>query len=129
MSPTIDRRRKPGRSRAGEAPERPNRERMPHRALGAFFALAFALTWGLAALLILLADQLEAAFGPLGYTNPLFIPAVYSPGLAGLFLVWRHFGLEGLGSFLRRLTMWRMPSPGGGSCSSASPPSTTWGQP
>ena len=109
MSSTIDRRRKPRRSRAGEAPEQPNRDEMPFRALGPFFALAFALTWGLAALLILFPDQLEAAFGPLGYTNPLFILAVYAPGLAGLFLVWWYFGVKGFAGFLRRLTMWRMP--------------------
>ena len=82
---------------------------MPYRALGPFFGLAFALTWGIAALLILFSEQMEATFGELGYTNPVFILAVYSPGLAGLFLVWRYFGLQGVGSFLRRLMMWRMP--------------------
>jgi membrane protease YdiL (CAAX protease family) len=43
------------------------------------------------------------------YTNPLFILAVYSPAIAGVFLVWRHHGLEGLFSFFRRLALWRMP--------------------
>jgi membrane protease YdiL (CAAX protease family) len=33
----------------------------------------------------------------------------YSPGIAGAFLVWRHYGLKGLDSFFRRLTLWRMP--------------------
>jgi membrane protease YdiL (CAAX protease family) len=33
----------------------------------------------------------------------------FSPGIAGVFLVWRHYGLKGVGSFFRRLTLWRMP--------------------
>jgi uncharacterized protein len=55
--------------------------------LGPFFALVFGLTWGLAALLIVFTDQVEATFGELGYTHPLFILAVYSPGFAAVFLV------------------------------------------
>ena len=53
--------------------------------------------------------QAEAIFGPMGYTNPLFILAVYSPAIAGVFLVWRHCGAAGLGGFFRRLTLWRIP--------------------
>ena len=74
-----------------------------------FFALAFGLTWGIAALMILFPGQITAIFGDISYTNPLFILAVYSPAFAGIFLVWRHYGVEGLGSYLRRLTLWRMP--------------------
>jgi hypothetical protein len=74
-----------------------------------FFALAFGLTWGIAALMIFFPDQITAIFGDVSYTNPLFILAVYSPAFAGLFLVWRHYGVEGLRSYLRRLTLWRMP--------------------
>lgn len=77
--------------------------------LGAFLGLTFGLTWGLAAFYMLFPDQLAAIFGELSYTNPLFILAVYSPGIAGVFLVWRSYGLKGLGSFFRRLTLWRMP--------------------
>jgi uncharacterized protein len=77
--------------------------------LGAFFALTFGLGWGLPSLLLLFPNQLERIFGPMGYTNPLFILAVYSPGIAGVFLVWRHYGRTGLASYVRRLTLWRMP--------------------
>lgn len=86
------------------------RRGMGPRSLGPFFALAFGLGWGLIALLILFTDQIEAIFGEVGYTNPVFILAVYSPALAGVFLVWRQYGLTGLGSFFRRLTLWRMPA-------------------
>lgn len=78
------------------------------RSLKTFLALAFGLTWGIAALAMIFADQLEPIFGEFGYTNPLFILAVYAPGFTALFLVWRHHGVRGLGSFLRRLTLWRM---------------------
>ena len=85
------------------------RPAMSFRTLGSFFALAFGLTWGIAALLILFPAQIEAIFGELSTTNPLFILAVYAPGIAGVFLVWRYYGIKGLGSFFRRLTLWRMP--------------------
>jgi membrane protease YdiL (CAAX protease family) len=74
-----------------------------------FLALTFGLTWGLAVLFILFTDQIVAIFGELSISNPLFILAVYSPGFAGVFLVLRHYGLKGLGSFFRRLTLWRAP--------------------
>lgn len=79
------------------------------KTLGPFLALSFGLTWGIVALVILFTEQMIAIFGEMGMTNPLFILAVYAPGLAGLFLVWWHYGLKGLGSFLRRLTLWRAP--------------------
>jgi membrane protease YdiL (CAAX protease family) len=76
--------------------------------LVAFFALAFGLAWGIIALLILFTAQIEAIFGPVSGTNPLFILAVWTPGIVGVFLVWGHYGLRGLLGFLRRLTLWRM---------------------
>lgn len=77
--------------------------------LGPFLAFAFGLSWGIIALAILVTAQIEAIFGPIGYTNPLFILAVYAPGITGIFLIWRHYGFRGLGSYFRRLTLWRMP--------------------
>lgn len=87
------------------------RTRMTVRTLAPFLALTFALTWGIAALLVFLPDAMEALTGPMGYTNPAFILAVYGPSIAGILLVWRHDGLRGLGSFLRRVTLWRMSGP------------------
>lgn len=74
-----------------------------------FLALTFGLTWGLAALLMLFYDQIVAIFGEVSSTNPLFILAVYSPGIAGIFLIVRYYGIRGLSSFFRRLTLWRAP--------------------
>lgn len=79
--------------------------------LALFFALAFGLSWGLLALFVVFTAQIEALFGPMGYTNPLFIMAVYAPAIAGVFVVWRLHGVHGLAGFARRLTLWRMPGP------------------
>ena len=84
--------------------------RITIKTLAPFLALTFGLTWGLAALLILFTDQIIAIFGEISASNPLFILAVYAPGFAGVFLVWRYYGLQGLGSFFRRLTLWRAPT-------------------
>jgi membrane protease YdiL (CAAX protease family) len=79
------------------------------RTLIPFLVITFGLTWGLAALLLLFYDQVTALFGEPGPGNPLLILAVYSPGIAGVLLVWRHYGVRGLVSFFRRLTLWRAP--------------------
>ncbi|MDH5300329.1 MAG: CPBP family intramembrane metalloprotease [Gammaproteobacteria bacterium] len=78
------------------------------RALIPFLAISFGLTWSIAALLILFTEPLVAMFGEIRPSNPLFILAVYSPGFAALFLVWRAHGIAGLGRLLRRLTLWRV---------------------
>jgi len=83
---------------------------MKTKTLVPFLALTFGFTWGIAAMLIFLNDQVVAIFGEITSSNPLYILAVYSPGFVGIFLVWRQYGLKGLGSFFRRLTLMRMPS-------------------
>jgi uncharacterized protein len=82
---------------------------MDTKTLIRFFAITFGLTWGLAALLFFFYDQIVAFFGEISSSNPLFILAVYAPGFAGIGLVLWHYGLKGLVSFLRRLTLWRAP--------------------
>jgi uncharacterized protein len=83
---------------------------MGPRTLWWFMGITFGLGWGIGALLFLFTDQIEALFGPVSGTNPAFILLVWSPAIAGLTLVWRHHGRGGVRSFLRRLTLWRMPS-------------------
>ena len=84
-------------------------QRPPMGTLVTFLALAFGLSWGPMALFMLFPDQLTALFGEISASNPFFILAVYAPSLSGIFLVWRHYGLKGLGSFFRRVTLWRAP--------------------
>ena len=42
-------------------------------------------------------------------TNPLFLVAVYAPGIAAFTLVARESGLGGLRRFIGRITLWRCP--------------------
>jgi hypothetical protein len=86
---------------------KPKTQSMTVKTLVPFLALTFGLTWGIAALLILFTDEIVAIFGEISMSNPLYILAVYSPGFAGVFLVWRKYGIKGLGSYFRRLTLWR----------------------
>ncbi|MFE9694191.1 CPBP family intramembrane glutamic endopeptidase [Micromonospora sp. NPDC005806] len=78
------------------------------RSLRTFFLATFALSWGMGMLYVLFQAKVESIFGPMGYTNPVFIFLVYAPGIVGVFMVWRHYGLSGLGSFFRRFRLWRM---------------------
>jgi hypothetical protein len=87
----------------------PSETMMETKTLIPFFALSIGLTWVIAAMGILFTDQIVAIFGEISLSNPLVILAVYSPGFAGVFLVWRHYGLKVLGSFFQRLTLWRAP--------------------
>ncbi len=82
---------------------------MTNRSLIPFLALAFGVTWGIAALLVLFGDSIIAIFGELSLSNPLIFLMIYSPAFAGIFLVWRNEGWRGLGRFFRRLTLWRAP--------------------
>ncbi len=74
-----------------------------------FILMTFGLTWGIASLLIFFNDQVVAIFGEVSPSNPLYIIAVYAPAFAAFIMVWRHYGLSGLTSYLRRLTLWQMP--------------------
>lgn len=85
------------------------RNKMTAKTVIPFLAITFGLSWGIAALLIFFTDQMVAIFGEITNRNPLFILMAWSPGIAGVLLVWRHYGLKGLGSFFRRMTLWRMP--------------------
>jgi membrane protease YdiL (CAAX protease family) len=85
------------------------RKPMTVRTVIPFFAMAFGLSWGVAAVAVIFAEQLEPVFGPIGLTNPLFFIAVYAPAISGIGLVLSHFGVAGLRSFMSRLTLWRMP--------------------
>jgi hypothetical protein len=76
-----------------------------------FMALAFGLGWGVAILMMLFSDQVEAIFGEINGTNPVFILVVWSPAIAAIGMIWKQHGRRGVGSYLRRLTLWRMPSP------------------
>ncbi|UCC53799.1 MAG: CPBP family intramembrane metalloprotease [Anaerolineaceae bacterium] len=82
---------------------------MTGKTLIPFLAITFGLSWSIAAIVILFYDQVIAIFGEISVINPIYILMVYSPGIAGVFLVWWHYRTKGLGSFFKRLTLWRAP--------------------
>ena len=82
---------------------------MGTKTLVSFLALTFGLSWVPMSLFILFADQLTPLIGEMSSHNPLFLLAVYAPGLSGIFLIWHHYGPKGLSSFFRRLFFWRAP--------------------
>jgi membrane protease YdiL (CAAX protease family) len=92
---------------------RTHRRRAPlsASALLPFLLITFGLAWGLLAMVLLIPERLEAWFGPIRASHPLFILAVYAPAIAAIALVAWHAGAAGLGRFLSRLTLWRC-SPG-----------------
>jgi uncharacterized protein len=102
---------------------------MTFRTLVAFFALAFGLGWVSGGLMVVFNTQIEAIFGEIGYTNPVFILLVYSRAIAGVYLVWRHYGTKGLRSFFRRFTLWRMPAAWWLFLVLGIPPASNWASP
>ena len=85
------------------------RPEMGTKTLVSFLALTFCLSWVPMTLFMIFPDQLTPLFGEISTSNPFFLLAVYAPSLSGIFLIWHHYGLKGLGSFFRRLLLWRAP--------------------
>ncbi len=75
--------------------------------LVAVFALTCAFTWGIAALILLFPQLIEAFFGPMSAANPLFILAVAGPTLVATILTFAKGGWSGLGALYARLFRWR----------------------
>ncbi len=87
----------------------PTSPQVPFRAIWAYLIMAFGLTWGLAALLLLFPEPMTRWFGELSIINPVFILAVYAPGLAALIVVAAYAGPHGIAGYLKRWTLWRCP--------------------
>ena len=84
-------------------------QEMGAKTLWAFLALTFGLSWVPMALFMIFPDQLTPIFGEISTSNPFFLLAIYAPSISGVFLIWRHYGLKGLGNFFQRLFIWRAP--------------------
>lgn len=76
-------------------------------ALTPFLLLTFAITWGIAALLLLLPSHMASLFGPMSARNPVFFVAVYAPTLAALVVTATVEGAPGLRALVSRLVRWR----------------------
>ena len=68
------------------------------RELGVYFAVAFAITWGIGAVILLARPQLEALIGPMGPINHhwLYYVAVTAPAISAVVCSFGFGGLAGL---------------------------------
>jgi membrane protease YdiL (CAAX protease family) len=82
---------------------------VPSRALAAFAAVTFAITWGVIGAYLLVPGPMTAAFGEISGSHPLFFLATWAPGIAALAVVLAYAGIGGLRGFLSRLLIWRAP--------------------
>jgi uncharacterized protein len=73
-----------------------------------FFVLAFALTWGVGGIALLIGLWMPES-RPLATSSPLYYLAAYSVSLAGVVLTATYDGREGLRRLGRRLLPWRSP--------------------
>ncbi len=84
---------------------------METRHLAPFLVITFAITWGLAAGVLIFGDALTERFGALDPSVPfwkgVFHLAVYAPTIAAVAVVGYVRGSAGLASFFRRLFRWR----------------------
>jgi membrane protease YdiL (CAAX protease family) len=71
-----------------------------------YFLLAFALTWGIGGVALLVGLWLPE-LRPLSTSSPLYYVAGYSVSLAGIALTAQYAGREGLWQLGRRLLPWR----------------------
>jgi membrane protease YdiL (CAAX protease family) len=75
--------------------------------LATYFALTFAITWGIAALIFLDPNLIEAVFGKMSASNPVFVIAVAGPTMAATILTFARGSWAGLGALYKRLFQWR----------------------
>jgi membrane protease YdiL (CAAX protease family) len=71
-----------------------------------YFGLAFALTWGIGGIALLIGLWLPES-RPLSTSSPLYYLAGYSVSLTGILLTARYEGRDGLRRLGRRLLPWR----------------------
>ncbi|MFQ5623282.1 MAG: CPBP family intramembrane glutamic endopeptidase [Paracoccaceae bacterium] len=89
------------------APVRPFQ--VPSHALIGFFALMFAITWGVAGIYIVAPDWAASSLGEISGSHPFFFLATWSPAISAFALVLFYGGFAGLKAFLSRLLLWRGP--------------------
>jgi membrane protease YdiL (CAAX protease family) len=87
------------------APGRPFQ--VPTRALIGFFALTFAITWGIVAMYIIAPEWASARFGAISGSHPFFFIATWAPATSAFTFVLLYGGRDGLKAFLSRLLLWR----------------------
>ena len=83
---------------------------VPEGALLPFLVLTYGIAWGVFVLFALFPDEITRFMGEPSGSHPLFILAVYAPAISAFLLIGWHTGLAGIGRFLSRLLLVRMPA-------------------
>ncbi len=81
----------------------PTRSDIATRSIWSFVVLTFAISWTIILILIKAPQIIPAFLGPMGVTNPVYLIAVWAPGLAAFGLVIKHTGFAGLRRYFGRL--------------------------
>lgn len=68
-----------------------------------YIVLTFGVTWGVVLLFMMFPQYVPPFLGPMSVTHPLYIVAVWAPGLAAMFLIAISGGFVGLRRYLSRL--------------------------
>jgi membrane protease YdiL (CAAX protease family) len=76
-------------------------------ALITYFVLTFSITWGIAAVVFLRPTLLEALFGKMSGSSPVFVVAVAGPTIAATIVTFMRSGWSGLRALYSRLIQWR----------------------
>lgn len=76
--------------------------------ISAYLAIAFGITWGLAAAFLAFPDWMEAQFGPIGPTSPLFYIAVWAPNVAAVAVTLARGGWSAVRDLFSRLLRWKV---------------------
>lgn len=84
-------------------------DRFDLKALGVFVFITFAIAWGILGFYLLANDLAVRLLGQISGTHPLFFLAVWAPAIAAVAIVVHRHGAAGLGRFLGRLALWRIP--------------------
>ncbi len=80
---------------------------IPSRAVFGFYALTFAITWGLVGGYIIAPEWAAATFGEISGSHPFFFLATWAPAISAFALILFFGGVSGLKAFLSRLFLWR----------------------
>jgi hypothetical protein len=91
---------------------------VPLESLLASLQITFAITWGVIGSYIFWPDAMTAQFGEISGSHPFFFLATWAPAIAAFTVVLFVGGFRGLGAFLSRLLLWRLPAPWWASSSS-----------
>ncbi len=84
-----------------------HRWKIPSRAMVAFLALTFSVTWSMIGVYIFWPGWASAIFGEMGGSHPFFFIATWAPAISAFVLIFYCAGPTGVTAFLGRLLLWR----------------------